>query len=99
MFFSSWSRGCSEMKHRMEEYSDNTQGITGWLERHGAETGSKAKYIVPGTAWRYKCRHGFDLPPDGTGNPDQILACEGSRKVDFSVITKQCRRELRKSKF
>ena len=93
-FILSWSRTCPELKSKYPEYADNSQGIEGWLELRGAEDGSAAKYMVPGTAWKYTCRYGFDLPPDGTGNPEQVLACQGSRKVDLSGITKICRRKI-----
>ena len=85
------------MKSKLPEYSDNTQGVEGWLELKGAEQGFNKDHRIPGTAHKYQCKAGFQLD-DGTGeadgtNPEQILACQGSRKVDFSGITKKCVRK------
>ena len=85
-----WSWTCSELETHLRQFAD-TSLRDGWLWLHAAGADSNINYRVPGTEFKYKCSSGFEL--DDFTNPDRVLKCEGSRKVDFSSVTKRCIRK------
>ena len=82
--FRNWDRACPELEDEIYSLSNNTLA-TGYMDIQTAPTGFDKAYRIPGAQMNYKCSSGFGLP---TGdNPEQILKCPGSRKIDRTQVT------------
>jgi hypothetical protein len=82
--FRNWGRSCPYLEEKISSLANNTLA-TGSLDLEGPETGFSSSYRIAGSQFKYKCSKGFSLP-DGT-NPEQLLSCSGSLKVDTTQVT------------
>ena len=85
-----WDRTCPELEDQITALAD-TSLAQGWLGLEAADTGSFSAHRIPGTAFKYRCSTGFEVSTDS--NPEQVLVCHGSRRVDFSQV-QSCSRKF-----